>query len=236
MTSNPIDIPIDVAPGGLVAVPGLGFVAAPAAGATCPDCGSARFAVTNRRVACLPCYVTTRGSSMDRKTRLYPEECVCGYLDTVAMVVRLDREVVPWRPEGADDAAEAQALDTSAVDRMLADDEQSRRDRAEALEAIRKHVNRSDSSIYMNVGRVETKGDAFERTDQVQAIGGTNVRDSGRVKPTFDPVKWDPALGRFVKKSEREVADRARARKKRPGRRPPADAGPSLFSGPEGES
>lgn len=95
-----------VDPGGYpVAVPlgeSVGGIAvAPAPGRTCPDCGSARFTVTNRRIACLPCYVfvvSPNSIPVDKETRLYENEIILGYVDFKESVMHLDRPPEVYEP------------------------------------------------------------------------------------------------------------------------------------------
>jgi hypothetical protein len=214
----PITVPM-AAPGEWTTFPGTGGFSSPPFGHACPDCGTTTFAITNRRVACLACSVSTRGSSMDPRTRLYPGEEVCGSVDTVARSATLDREFVPYL---------VPVQDVSDVDEG---DDAAPMDRSD--EAIGQHINRSDKSRMVNVA-VFDRGD-FERYVYPENRGGPNVGGPvGELKPVVDPIKYHAPSRSFVKKSALDIAADEAARKRRPTRGKVFADGPTLF-GPEAE-
>jgi hypothetical protein len=194
----------EVSPGaGCFLIPGLGRTEIIRDGDCCPDCGSYRWTVTNRRIACLPCYVATRGSSLDPHTRLYPGEIVCGVMDTIDRVIILDRPIKQYLlpalglAEDPDEGDDAEAMDRS-------DDKMDL------------YINRSDKSKFVNVA-IFNRGD-FERSVYPENRGGPNVGGpTGDLKPPpVDSLRWDARLGRFVARSEMTAVDAKIERTRRP--------------------
>jgi hypothetical protein len=198
--------------------PSVGGFVSPPLGHACPDCGSTVFAITNRRVACLACSVSTRGSSLDPRTRLYPGEEVCGSADLIARTVALDRLVEPYRLPVPDVADVDEGDDAAPMDR--------------SDESIDQYINRSDKSIPMNVSTFD-RGD-FERYEYPENRGGPNVGGpTGEIRSVVDPVKYDRDSKTFTKKSERDLADADRRRKKRPPRDRKYAEDATMFGPPE---
>lgn len=84
----------------------------------CPDCGARTFTLTNRRLACLGCWVATAGSTIDRRTGLYPGEVVCGIGDFARGIVRVDRPIPPVGvPDPEDDTESIDDMDAWLKDR-----------------------------------------------------------------------------------------------------------------------
>lgn len=169
----------------------------------CSGCGAETFTVTSHRVACLKCYVYTRGSSVDRKTGFYPDEVVCGLADFASGVVVLDRPLPPRAPRALPEGADHN--DPSVANNVV-------------------FTGRGNYEQYINPERADIR-----RARQAGAPipAGPN---SKAAKGFHESYIYHSAVG-FVRKSEVDAArDRERARSRPRGRRRRADD-PDMFSG-----